>query len=80
MTIQELGEKYLKEKGYLLTTNNGEHLAEVEALKLFEAGAKAVVRQLFFFAGYATDEAKFAFITKTLLDFNKELNKDEDNH
>lgn len=40
MTQEEAADKHLVEKGYLLTTNNGEHLAEVEAKGLFKAGAK----------------------------------------
>ena len=38
--LEEAVDKHLVEKGYLLTTNNGEHLAEVEAKGLFKAGAK----------------------------------------
>ena len=38
--LEEAADKHLVEKGYLLTTNNGEHLAEVEAKGLFKAGAK----------------------------------------
>lgn len=38
--LEEAADKHLVEKGYLLTTKNGEHLAEVEAKGLFKAGAK----------------------------------------
>lgn len=38
--LEEAADKHLVEKGYLLTTNNGEHLAEVEAKGLFKAGAQ----------------------------------------
>lgn len=38
--LGEAADKHLVEKGYLLTTKNGEHLAEVEAKGLFKAGAK----------------------------------------
>ena len=38
--LEEAADKHLVEKGYLLTANNGEHLAEVEAKGLFKAGAK----------------------------------------
>ena len=38
--LEEAADKHLVEKGYLLTTNNGEHLAEVEAKGLFKAGAE----------------------------------------
>ena len=38
--LEEAADKHLIEKGYLLTTKNGEHLAEVEAKGLFKAGAQ----------------------------------------
>ena len=46
MTQEEAADKHLVEKGYLLTTKNGEHLAEVEAKGLFKAGAKWQKEQL----------------------------------
>ena len=44
--LEEAADKHLVEKGYLLTTNNGEHLAEVEAKSLFKAGAQWQKEQL----------------------------------
>ena len=35
---EELAKVYLKEKGYLLVSNNGEHMAEIEAINLYIAG------------------------------------------
>lgn len=45
-TIKEMAEEHLKEKGYLLTTNNGVHMAEVAAIKMYEAGANAVLKEI----------------------------------
>lgn len=44
--LEEATDKHLVEKGYLLTANNGEHLAEVEAKGLFKAGAQWQKQQL----------------------------------
>ena len=44
--LEEAADKHLVEKGYLLTTKNGEHLAEIEAKGLFKAGAQWQKEQL----------------------------------
>ena len=42
-TIRDMAKTFLKEKGYLLTAENGVHMAEVEAINMFEEGAKKML-------------------------------------
>lgn len=45
-TLDQLAKESLKEKGYLLTSLDGMHMAEIEAINMFKRGANAVLEEI----------------------------------